>query len=62
MISPRPKQEVPWDSGPDADADFEAWRQGRTGYPIVDAGMRHLLTPIIDHEGTEALRRLHANR
>ncbi|PKQ23951.1 MAG: deoxyribodipyrimidine photolyase [Actinobacteria bacterium HGW-Actinobacteria-5] len=25
------------------DARFEAWREGRTGYPIVDAGMRQLL-------------------
>ena len=25
-------------------ADLEAWRQGRTGYPIVDAGMRQLWT------------------
>jgi deoxyribodipyrimidine photo-lyase len=24
-------------------ADFEAWKQGRTGIPIVDAGMRQLL-------------------
>ena len=24
-------------------AGFEAWQQGRTGYPIVDAGMRQLL-------------------
>lgn len=23
---------------------FEAWKQGKTGYPIVDAGMRQLLT------------------
>ena len=23
--------------------DLEAWRRGRTGYPIVDAGMRQLL-------------------
>jgi len=23
-------------------SDFEAWQQGRTGYPIVDAGMRQL--------------------
>ena len=30
------------DSGPTADAAFEAWKQGRTGYPIVDAGMRQL--------------------
>ncbi|MBB4684013.1 cryptochrome/photolyase family protein [Amycolatopsis jiangsuensis] len=25
-----------------ANADFEAWRRGRTGYPIVDAAMRQL--------------------
>lgn len=25
------------------DERFEAWREGRTGYPIVDAGMRQLL-------------------
>jgi len=24
-------------------AEFEAWTQGRTGYPVVDAGMRQLL-------------------
>ncbi|WP_020104774.1 deoxyribodipyrimidine photo-lyase [Nocardia sp. 348MFTsu5.1] len=30
------------DSGADADADFAAWRDGRTGFPIVDAGMRQL--------------------
>ena len=29
------------DQGPDAEARFEAWSEGRTGYPIVDAGMRH---------------------
>ena len=33
---------LPWRSGPDADADFAAWTMGRTGYPIVDAGMREL--------------------
>jgi len=26
----------------DAPKDLEAWRRGRTGYPIVDAGMRQL--------------------
>ena len=31
-----------WRSGPEAAADLKAWRQGRTGYPIVDAGMREL--------------------
>lgn len=33
-----------WRTGPDADADRKAWEQGRTGYPIVDAGMRQLWT------------------
>lgn len=32
----------PWREGADADADFEAWKAGQTGYPIVDAGMREL--------------------
>jgi deoxyribodipyrimidine photo-lyase len=31
------------DSGPEADSHFAAWAEGRTGYPIVDAGMRQLL-------------------
>ena len=30
------------DSGPEADARFRAWAEGRTGYPLVDAGMRQL--------------------
>ncbi|MGI9124481.1 MAG: cryptochrome/photolyase family protein [Mycobacterium sp.] len=30
------------DTGPEAEVLFEAWKQGRTGYPIVDAGMRQL--------------------
>lgn len=33
-----------YDSGVQADAKFEAWKQGRTGYPMVDAGMRQLLS------------------
>ncbi|WP_296678956.1 deoxyribodipyrimidine photo-lyase [Novosphingobium sp.] len=33
-----------WRSGAEADADLAAWQQGRTGYPIVDAGMRQLWT------------------
>jgi len=32
----------PWRKGAAADRDFEAWSKGRTGYPIVDAGMREL--------------------
>jgi len=31
---------IAWDNDPDA---FAAWQAGRTGYPIVDAGMRQLL-------------------
>ena len=30
------------DSGPQADQRFTAWTQGRTGFPMVDAGMRQL--------------------
>ncbi|MBA2497392.1 MAG: deoxyribodipyrimidine photo-lyase [Acidimicrobiia bacterium] len=30
------------DEGADADERFTAWAEGRTGYPIVDAGMRQL--------------------
>ena len=30
------------DDGPEARRRFEAWKAGRTGYPIVDAGMRQL--------------------
>jgi deoxyribodipyrimidine photo-lyase len=31
-----------WNTGPEADAAFMAWREGETGYPLVDAGMREL--------------------
>lgn len=34
--------DFPWRTGSEADSDFEAWSRGRTGYPIVDAGMRQL--------------------
>ena len=30
------------DTGPGADARFDAWTEGRTGFPLVDAGMRQL--------------------
>lgn len=35
---------LPWRdiSDPEVAADLHAWQQGRTGYPIVDAGMRQL--------------------
>ena len=32
------------DTGPSADEVFDAWTHGQTGYPIVDAGMRQLLS------------------
>ncbi|MES5820127.1 deoxyribodipyrimidine photo-lyase [Streptomyces sp. RG80] len=35
-----------WRAGSAARADVEAWREGRTGYPVVDAAMRQLR-----HEG-----------
>jgi deoxyribodipyrimidine photo-lyase len=35
-----------WRTGAAADADAEAWREGRTGYPVIDAAMRQL-----QHEG-----------
>ncbi len=35
-------ENVLWESGPQADALFAAWCQGRTGYPLVDAAMRQL--------------------
>ena len=34
--------QMEYDTGPDADAKFAAWCEGRTGYPFVDAGMRQL--------------------
>ncbi|MDN5860571.1 MAG: DNA photolyase family protein [Pseudonocardia sp.] len=33
---------LPREHGPGAEAMFAAWRDGRTGFPIVDAGMRQL--------------------
>jgi deoxyribodipyrimidine photo-lyase len=35
-------EQFPWRTGPEADRDFEAWSRGRTGFPIVDAGIRQL--------------------
>ena len=33
---------IRWEQGPQADDHFAAWCKGRTGYPLVDAGMRQL--------------------
>lgn len=35
-------RQIAWDEGDEADARFRAWCDGRTGFPIVDAGMREL--------------------
>lgn len=35
--------EMPLDTGETAEERFRAWTEGRTGFPIVDAGMRQLL-------------------
>jgi deoxyribodipyrimidine photo-lyase len=32
----------PWRAGAEVEAELAAWQQGRTGYPIIDAGMRQL--------------------
>jgi deoxyribodipyrimidine photo-lyase len=34
---------IQYDTGAAARRSFDQWREGRTGYPIVDAGMRQLL-------------------
>jgi deoxyribodipyrimidine photo-lyase len=34
---------MPYDTDPDAEEHVRAWETGRTGFPIVDAGMRQLL-------------------
>ncbi len=33
---------IAWREGPEADALFDAWCEGRTGYPLVDAAMAQL--------------------
>ena len=33
---------IAWETGPESDQLFEAWCQGQTGFPIVDASMRQL--------------------
>ncbi len=44
-VALRPEYDrIAWAEGAAAEAGFEAWRAGRTGYPIVDAAMRELAT------------------
>ncbi len=35
--------DIELDTGGEADARFERWTEGRTGYPYIDAGMRQLV-------------------
>ena len=35
-------QDFPWRTGEQAEQDYRAWEQGKTGYPLVDACMRCL--------------------
>ena len=41
-LDPRFDERMDWAEGPQAEAHFAAWAEGRTGYPFVDAGMRQL--------------------
>jgi deoxyribodipyrimidine photo-lyase len=34
--------EIEWEEGPEAEQAFQAWCDGRTGYPLVDAAMTQL--------------------
>lgn len=40
------ENEIEWREDPDA---LRAWKEGRTGYPIVDAGMRQLRAEAVMH-------------
>ncbi|MEP6607113.1 MAG: deoxyribodipyrimidine photo-lyase [Burkholderiaceae bacterium] len=33
---------IEWETGPEADRLFDAWCQGRTGYPLIDAAMAQI--------------------
>ncbi len=35
-------KQIPWATGPEAEQLFQAWCEGKTGFPIVDAAMRSL--------------------
>lgn len=35
---------IAWEQGPEAEARFAAWCEGRTGYPLVDAAMAQINT------------------
>ena len=45
----RELDDVEWASGDEADDAVDAWRNGRTGFPFVDAGMRQLIATVWMH-------------
>jgi deoxyribodipyrimidine photo-lyase len=42
-------QQMKWRQAVEAPTLLDAWKQGRTGYPLVDAGMRELLATHLMH-------------
>src|SRR4029077_16242170 len=43
---------IPW---PGEDDAFDAWKLGRTGFPIVDAGIRQLLATALMHNRAQMI-------
>ena len=43
---------VPWSTGVTAKENLNLWKQGRTGYPFIDAGMRQLIQEGWQHHVT----------
>ena len=54
-LSGLPPADARWRDDPEA---LEAWKQGRTGYPLIDAGMRQLLREGFMHNRARLDRRL----
>jgi deoxyribodipyrimidine photo-lyase len=51
----RPEEDDAWSREPDARKDFDCWREGRTGFPIVDAAMRQLSATGYMHNRTRMI-------
>ena len=47
--------DIEWRSGKEANRDLEAWKKGKTGVPMVDAGMRQLNTTGFMHNRARML-------
>jgi deoxyribodipyrimidine photo-lyase len=41
--------QIPWNDDAAAEESFELWKQGRTGIPLIDAGMRELAATGFQH-------------